>query len=704
MHEVVCAICGSTERRVIHDRGRNNEQVTNVICQKCGFVYINPRPETPDIHDVYTKGVFTINARGSNIPSRSKVIDSEKRALRRFRLMSDLLKLESVSAGKMLEIGCGLGSFLRLGKGLGWDVIGLEPDPTYAEFAQHRYQLDVQPDIYETVDFPAESFDVVAFFHVLEHVESPRQFLGRVRSHLKPGGHVFVEVPTIEYPLEGDLDRFFWSVHLSTFSTNTLTGLLQDLGFRIIETGFANDALWVMAEKADDVPKPMFPLDDPRRVWLQAHKRYRRFKRLQGLTGHHHMLEKGLSVYRKASSKIRNEPEDFVPTVRRVSSHWRVNAFTRLPIVKIPKVLMRGRYLAHYGLHKPSTNAGDTQLFQTVRSLFDATIGPHNWSLEPLWPEVQPKTIARLNRESRGVVIGGGGLLLPDTNPNENSGWQWNCSLENLQKIEVPLINFAIGYNRFRKQKDFAPIFKPHIQETIRRSAFFGLRNYGSIRSLKPYLDGDPELEAKLTFQPCQTTLLRHLFPYYRKLIYQEGVKRLALNIAFDRHHLRFGQREDDILTDIARAIKWAEQSGWDIVLAIHSPRDANIIPWLIRERVAYREVSLVGQNARTIRDFYAEIPLTIGMRGHSQMIPFGMGGAIISLISHNKMGYFLEDIRHREWGVDIREENLETRLREKIQYLDDNRPQVQEELLAAQQELWQITLKNMAQIKEALQ
>ena len=53
----------------------------------------------------------------------------------------------------------------------------------------------------------------------------------------------------------------------------------------------------------------------------------------------------------------------------------------------------------------------------------------------------------------------------------------------------------------------------------------------------------------------------------------------------------------------------------------------------------------------------------SIGMRGHAGMIPFGVGTPIISLVSHPKLRYFLEDIGHAEWGLPIFEEHLGDRL-----------------------------------------
>ena len=50
-------------------------------------------------------------------------------------------------------------------------------------------------------------------------------------------------------------------------------------------------------------------------------------------------------------------------------------------------------------------------------------------------------------------------------------------------------------------------------------------------------------------------------------------------------------------------------------------------------------------------------------MRGHAQMIPFGLRRPIISIISHDKMRFFLKDINCLEWGIDVKSHNFEKKL-----------------------------------------
>ena len=132
--------------------------------------------------------------------------------------------------------------------------------------------------------------------------------------------------------------------------------------------------------------------------------------------------------------------------------------------------------IAHIGIHKKANlNSGDTLLFNVVRDLFDYFYPKQiNWELFQVWKEMTFNQITKLNNNFDGIVLGGGGLLMKDQKGSDikNSGWQWNCSSELMNKIEIPIIVFAIGYGRFRGQEDFDAIFNESMETLFSKSKF----------------------------------------------------------------------------------------------------------------------------------------------------------------------------------------------------------------------------------------
>ncbi|MGA8765327.1 MAG: class I SAM-dependent methyltransferase, partial [Candidatus Sulfotelmatobacter sp.] len=79
--------------------------------------------------------------------------------------------------GAILDIGCSSGGFLGTMKGGTWKLYGIEMEASTAERA--RFNTGAEIFVGDALDapFPAETFDVVTCFDVLEHVYEPRQFL-----------------------------------------------------------------------------------------------------------------------------------------------------------------------------------------------------------------------------------------------------------------------------------------------------------------------------------------------------------------------------------------------------------------------------------------------------------------------------------------------------------------------------------------------
>lgn len=365
------------------------------------------------------------------------------------------------------------------------------------------------------------------------------------------------------------------------------------------------------------------------------------------------------------------------------------------------------RRLLHIGVHNSANrNAGDTLLFPVVRKVFDSALGPCNWELRQAWESFSVDDAMQINDQYDGIVIGGGGLLLLDQagSDTSKSGWQWNSTVSAIQAIAVPLVVFAIGYNRFRGQSEFSPIFTEHIRSLVNKASFFGLRNTGSIRALSSYLL--PDQCKLLARQYCPTTILWQLFPQYQKIAISHDVKReriFVFNAAFDRSEHRFGLNIDKVLDGVAKAVRNAQNRGWKIIVVAHKSIDRQIEPYLDERNVSYCSVDLTEASPDEVMTFYAQVDFVFGMRGHAQMIPFGLRRPIMSIISHDKMRFFLEDIKRCEWGVEIDSSDMEEQLNTALERIEDDRESVHSDIAEAQYRVWLETEQNFSLIESAL-
>ncbi len=363
----------------------------------------------------------------------------------------------------------------------------------------------------------------------------------------------------------------------------------------------------------------------------------------------------------------------------------------------LPADTLLSRRLVHVA-NFTTGNAGDAVLTTVLRDLFSQSIGGISWSKLHAHDVVGEAELRRINRAT-GVIIGGGGLFLRDSNPNRVSGWQWPVSLAALSRIEVPLVIFAVGYNRFRNQGEFDDLFAENVRAVVDKAAFVGLRNNGSVRSIRTYLPKSQH--QKVVFQPCMTTLIRKVYPeHFDSPMSTENV--IGLNCAFDRSSSRFGVRKAEILDELALAMKDLAQK-FCIRYYAHSRSDLDFLPYLERAGVKHDVCRLYHRSGLDIINEYRKPLLVIGMRGHAQMIPFGCGTPILSLISHDKMRWFLDDLGHPEWGAEVMESNLRPRLAAQAEKIIAERDAVLEEMAACQERLFDTTLRNMKFVRTAL-
>lgn len=351
----------------------------------------------------------------------------------------------------------------------------------------------------------------------------------------------------------------------------------------------------------------------------------------------------------------------------------------------------------HFGIHqKENKNSGDTLLFKTTRDLFELHFNSINWTLKNLWEPVDTATINLINEEMDCILIGGGGLFLKDQKGAEESvsGWQWNCSSEALKKIEKPIIISGVGYNRFRNQEDFDPVFTESLQELSKRCIFLGLRNSGSIENIKRYIGKDNPF----FLQYCPTTILSRIYDH---LEIESSEKILSFNLAYDRPTFRFGNRETEILQDLATFLEYVqENSDYNIHITLHKHIDSEILNYL-PDGLKYEVINLTESNADEIMNYYSKIELAVGMRGHAQLIPFGFNKKMISIISHNKMQYFLDDIE-LDLGADVESDSF---LNDLIRKFDEVRSSasISQELVEAQNKIWESTNSNFEFLRKKL-
>jgi 2-polyprenyl-3-methyl-5-hydroxy-6-metoxy-1,4-benzoquinol methylase len=253
-------------------------------CGSCGSAYLGPRPNEVTVHQAYlnyythrpvppprseaTKQPATLlkqlrqslahgYARSRyGLPdkpsSRWGVVAALLLPLRRRGVDREFRHLPGKpdeSSGKLLDVGCGEGSFLAVAKRCGWAVVGLEPDPKAALVAQQR-GLDIVNSGLEGLESQSGSFDVITLSHVIEHMHEPLETLRSCNRLLKPGGQLWIETPNIDSLGHRVFGRHWRGLeaprHLVLFSRSSLVWALSQAGFgRVLTLPMPSPRRWL---------------------------------------------------------------------------------------------------------------------------------------------------------------------------------------------------------------------------------------------------------------------------------------------------------------------------------------------------------------------------------------------------------------------------------------------------------------------------
>jgi SAM-dependent methyltransferase len=169
----------------------------------------------------------------------------------------------------IIEIGCGKGDFLKLLCELGGNR-GVGFDPSYVPeqgVGEAAERITVIQDLYSE-RYASYKADFICCRHVLEHVQSPGDFLTTVRRAIgdRSGTPVFFEVPNGLFTLR---DLGIWDLiyeHCSYFSPSSLSRLFAACGFDVCDVAETYEGQFLCIEAVPGeglVNSRPNPRDDP---------------------------------------------------------------------------------------------------------------------------------------------------------------------------------------------------------------------------------------------------------------------------------------------------------------------------------------------------------------------------------------------------------------------------------------------------------
>jgi len=208
-------------------------------CNKCGTLFVNPRPNQKQLADYYSKSKG-IAFWSKYIFPKSEKVRIKKIFIPRTKLVANVLKkYYHLPVETLLEVGAGDGFFLRLARDfkIAKRILAIEPSKKAAEKCR-ALGFEVFENMVEDVELKSKA-DVIVNFELIEHLFNPRGFIKSCGKNLKNKGILILTTPNImgfDLSVLGSLsDNIMGPSHLNYFNPDSLKKLLNNEDFEVLE-------------------------------------------------------------------------------------------------------------------------------------------------------------------------------------------------------------------------------------------------------------------------------------------------------------------------------------------------------------------------------------------------------------------------------------------------------------------------------------
>jgi 2-polyprenyl-3-methyl-5-hydroxy-6-metoxy-1,4-benzoquinol methylase len=182
-----CPQCGAASRlkfiAVDSNRRISDEKFPYFACAACNLIFLNPIPA--ELERYYPIEYYTLPS------SRAELEDSSRHEQYKIDIVTS-----QVAAGRLIEVGPATGGFCFLAKEAGFDVHAIEMDARCAGFLRDVVGIRVQNSNEEAAALAREEpADVIALWHVVEHLRDPWAMLEAIAGKLREGGIAVIATP-----------------------------------------------------------------------------------------------------------------------------------------------------------------------------------------------------------------------------------------------------------------------------------------------------------------------------------------------------------------------------------------------------------------------------------------------------------------------------------------------------------------------------
>ena len=194
----ICPACGSAE--VVELLSAKDYLVsgeTFIIrrCNGCSLAFTADPPPEKETERYYVSDDYI-----SHSDKQQNLMDNLYHLARSFMLGRKYrltVRVTGKPHGTLLDIGSGTGYFASYMQVKGWTVTGVEINTRAREYSITKHRINALPPA-EIKNMDDGYADVITFWHVLEHLYNPWEWITEVKRILKDDGRCIIALPNID--------------------------------------------------------------------------------------------------------------------------------------------------------------------------------------------------------------------------------------------------------------------------------------------------------------------------------------------------------------------------------------------------------------------------------------------------------------------------------------------------------------------------
>jgi 2-polyprenyl-3-methyl-5-hydroxy-6-metoxy-1,4-benzoquinol methylase len=238
VHYDTCPVCNSNNISpllTVKDHTVSGKEFVIWHCQQCTLRFTQDVPSEDSIGDYYKAEEYI-----SHTDTSKGLVNKLYKKVRQYTLQQKaglIISEAGIKEGRILDLGCGTGSFVDVMKKRGWKVSGIEQDSDARKMAKELYSLDILPSS-DFKNLQYQSFDVITLWHVMEHIHDLHAYVEQLKTILKDNGKIFIAVPNYNSS-DADAYKLYWAAydiprHLYHYTPKAMALLMQQHGLKII--------------------------------------------------------------------------------------------------------------------------------------------------------------------------------------------------------------------------------------------------------------------------------------------------------------------------------------------------------------------------------------------------------------------------------------------------------------------------------------